>query len=63
MHEDDASSDGFSRCFLAPYNAAATIDAIGTYDALFGLDETVAMMLCERHAEAVEDVVVLVTID
>jgi hypothetical protein len=39
----------------------ATVEAIRTYNAIFGLDEMVAMMLCERHAAIIEDVVVLVT--
>ena len=63
MSQDDASIDGFSPCFFAACNDAATVEAIGTYSALFGLDEVVAMWLCERHAVVVDDVVVLVTID
>jgi len=63
MYQEDTSSDDSAPCFFPTCDAAATIEAIGTYNALFSLDETVAMMLCERHAKAVNDVVVLVTID
>jgi hypothetical protein len=34
-------------------------EAIGTYDEVFGLEETRVLELCERHAEALRDVVVV----
>src|SRR5215212_2976872 len=46
--------------FLTCCTDAATVEAIGTYDEVFGIQETVAMMLCERHAAALRDVVVVV---
>jgi hypothetical protein len=57
----DPSSCDSARCYFAMCDNVATVEAIGTYNAIFGLDEMVAMMLCERHAAIIEDVVVLVT--
>jgi hypothetical protein len=48
-------------CYFSTCENAGSIPAIGTYNAIFGLDETVAMLLCERHAAVLQDVVVLVT--
>jgi hypothetical protein len=63
MAADDPSSHNSALCYFATCGNVATVEAIGTYNALFGLEETVAMMLCERHAAIIEDVVVLVTTD
>ncbi len=49
-------------CYVAACGDTAIVEAIGTYDGVFGIVETVAFALCERHAEALRnEVVVLAT--
>jgi hypothetical protein len=55
------SSDKPDQCYFSACRDPETIPAIGTYNAIFGLDETVAMVLCDHHAAVLQDVVVLVT--
>jgi hypothetical protein len=57
----DPSSYEAVPCYFSTCDSAATVEAIGTYNAMFGPDETVAMMLCVRHASTIQDVVVLIT--
>jgi hypothetical protein len=59
----DPSSYDTAPCYFSTCDSVATVEAIGTYHAIFGLDETVAMMLCARHATTIQDVVVLITTD
>jgi hypothetical protein len=40
-------------CYFASCRNPATVEAIGTYDSVFGLQETVALAVCERHHEIV----------
>ncbi|HYF10947.1 MAG TPA: hypothetical protein VEC09_01455 [Actinomycetota bacterium] len=63
VHAYDPSSYETVPCYFSTCESAATVEAIGTYNAMFGLDETVAMMLCVRHASTIQDVVVLITTD
>jgi hypothetical protein len=46
-------------CYFATCRNPAMVEASGTYDSAFGLQETVALAVCERHAEALGDEVVL----
>ena len=64
MHGNDDDSGGFvapTPCYFSSCPNLGTIPAIGTYNAIFGLEETLAMALCDRHAVILNDVVVLVT--
>jgi hypothetical protein len=63
MSAYEQSSYDSAPCYFATCDDVASVEAIGTYNAIFGTDETVAMMLCARHAETIQDVVVLVTTD
>jgi hypothetical protein len=46
-------------CFFASCAEEASLEAIGTYQGALGLDETVALVLCERHAHALQDGLVI----
>jgi hypothetical protein len=47
-------------CWFTPCPDPVAFDAIGTYDDVFGIEETIAMALCSQHAEVVgDDLVVL----
>jgi hypothetical protein len=35
------------------------VEGIGTYDGVFGIEETVALTLCRRHADALRDELVI----
>ena len=37
----------------------AATEAIGTYDGVFGIEETVPLALCRRHADALRDELVI----
>jgi hypothetical protein len=60
VYADDLAHET-APCYFSTCGDVGTVEAIGTYDALFGTSETVAMMLCERHAAILQDIVVLVT--
>ena len=49
---DDAD---VGECYFATCLDPATVEAIGTYDGVSGVMETVALCLCERHAAAMRD--------
>ena len=42
------ASDTRRRCFLLLCRAPAGVEAIGTYGEVFGIEEIVALVLCER---------------
>jgi hypothetical protein len=46
-------------CWFTPCPDPVAFDAIGTYDNVFGIEETIAMALCWQHAEVVGDDLVL----
>jgi hypothetical protein len=46
-------------CFFVSCSEPATVEAIGTYHGAVDLEETVALVLCERHALALQDGLVL----
>jgi hypothetical protein len=49
-------------CDFAECNDPPTVEAIGTYDGVFGIEETVALALCRRHADALRDDVLLLEV-
>jgi hypothetical protein len=50
-----------ARCRFTTCSSAATVEEIGTYDGVVRIEETVtiALALCERHAGALRNEVVL----
>jgi hypothetical protein len=63
MYAYEPAGDEPARCYFTTCTDVGTVEAIGTYNAVFGTRETIALMLCERHAARLQDVVVLVTTD
>jgi hypothetical protein len=50
----------FDECYFPECNDPPTVEAIVTYDCVFGVEQTVALALCRRHADALgEELVVL----
>jgi hypothetical protein len=47
-------------CDFAECNDPLTVEAIGTYDGVFGVKETAALTLCRRHADALAEELVVV---
>jgi hypothetical protein len=51
-----------NKCFVIGCDETATVEGIGTHDGVCGIVETVALCLCERHAAALRnEVLVLAT--
>jgi hypothetical protein len=49
-------------CYFVQCREPPAIEAIGSYDGVFGIKETVAVVFCERHAKDLADeVLVLMT--
>jgi hypothetical protein len=48
-------------CYFATCDEPAAVEAIGTYDGVFGLDETVPLVLCDRHASLLRDHVIVLS--
>jgi hypothetical protein len=48
-------------CYFATCGEPAAVEAIGTYDFACGVEQTIALVLCERHAESLRDEVILLT--
>jgi hypothetical protein len=48
-------------CFFGTCGEPAIVEAIRSYDDVYGIEETVALELSERHAEALADELVVVT--
>ena len=46
-------------CWFAPCQEPVLVEAIGTYEDVFGLEQTVPMALCDRHARIIQDNVVI----
>jgi hypothetical protein len=46
-------------CWFVPCPDEPVYEAIGTYDNVFGIEETVAMAPCPWHAEKLKDDVVV----
>jgi hypothetical protein len=42
----------FDECYFPECNDPPTVEAIVTYDCVFGVEQTVALALCRRHADA-----------
>jgi hypothetical protein len=63
MHVYDPSGYDTAPCYFSTCDGVASVEAIATYNAVFGTDQTIAMMLCPHHAMTLQDVVVLVTTD
>jgi hypothetical protein len=57
MYEPDGGrGEAVGDCYFARCPHRRTVEAIGTYDAVLGTSETVAMILCDRHADIRADV-------
>jgi hypothetical protein len=48
-------------CYFTTCGEPAVVEAIGSYDFACGVEQTVALALCVRHAEALRDEVILLT--
>jgi len=46
-------------CYFAECDEPPTVEAIGTYDRVFGIEQTVALARCRRHADALADELLL----
>ena len=46
-------------CFYVGCSEAPTVEAIGTYSGVFGVEETVALAACVRHISFLGDEVVM----
>jgi hypothetical protein len=51
------------QCWFLGCRQPAVVEAVGRYDDVFGVESTVAMALCDRHASAARDDVVILTTD
>jgi hypothetical protein len=49
----------FTECSFAACREPVAFEAIGTYDEASDLYETVVLVLCERHADAFRDELVI----
>jgi len=52
----------FDECYVADCTDPPAVEAIGTYDCVFGIEQTVALALCRRHADAVGDELVVLEV-
>jgi hypothetical protein len=48
-------------CYFTACAEPAVVEAIGTYDFACGVEQTIALALCEDHAESLRDEVILLT--
>ena len=48
-------------CYFATCLEPAAVEAIGIYDFACGVEQTIALALCEDHAESLRDEVILLT--
>ena len=47
------------RCYFTTCSTPATVEAIGCFDKVFGIEQTVALALCERLAASLRDEVLV----
>jgi hypothetical protein len=49
-------------CDFADCNDPPTVEAIASYDRVFGIEQTMALALCRHHADALRDELVLLEV-
>jgi hypothetical protein len=49
-------------CYFVTCAEAASVEAIGTWDVVFGVERTVPLALCRRHADALRDELLLLDV-
>ena len=52
----------FNECYVPWCTDPATVEAIATYDLVFGIEQTVALALCRLHADALRDELLLLEV-
>jgi hypothetical protein len=46
-------------CWFVPCADPASVEAVGTWDRVCGIEQTIALALCRRHADALRDELLL----